>query len=98
MLKLQQDLKSLNIKVEKPNDQPNKRKITLDESKEQEKEAVEEIKHLEPFKEETGPKELKKWTWPIEGKFSHYYHYWMLIHCLYYQIFVVSRISFEEKP
>lgn len=72
---------------------------TDQEDKEYDKEAAEELKPLEPFKEEIiGATQQKGWLWPTEGKYAAYYQYFLLIHCIYYQFFVVSRISFEKKP
>ena len=57
--------------------------------------AEEELRDLQPYDDKL---EAKSWTWPTEGKFANYYKHWMLIHCAYYQFFVVSRISFERNP
>ena len=58
---------------------------------------------MEPYPEgDFQPKETFKpqWLWPEEAstKFSVFYIYWLLAHCIYYQIFVISRVSFERKP
>lgn len=67
------------------------------EAEKQQRAAVEELKPLEPYKDENSS-EKKKWTWPTDGKFKTYYEFWMLIHNIYYVFIVVLRIAFEDKP
>ena len=62
------------------------------------KEAALELQALDPYKEEKVEISNVRWTWPTDGPYCKWYQYWMLVHCLYYQIFVVSRISFEKMP
>jgi hypothetical protein len=75
----------------------NKQDIVYDD-----KMAQDEIKPLETYQQQD--KQMfdgnghKEWTWPTEGRFATYYQYWMFCHCVYIALFVVSRISFEEKP
>ena len=58
--------------------------------------ALEELKPLEPYTEELKP-ENKNTGWPeVQAPgFSTFYLYWLFGHCVYYQIFVISRVSFE---
>ena len=95
MLDMRQNLENLDIKDR----DELKKKLNKDEDiKQYDKEAAEELKPLEPFKEDTAITSSKKWTWPVEGRFCTLYQYWMLCHCLYYQVFVITRIAFEGKP
>ena len=96
MLEMQQNLKNLNIKDKDGARDILKSKKDPADGQNYDKEAIEELKPLEPYKDEKI--ETKRWTWPVEGKLCTYYQYWMLCHCVYYQLFVVSRISFEKKP
>jgi hypothetical protein len=60
-----------------------------------------EIKPLEPYIDEMETSKLKGkklWTWPVTGSFAHFYTYWMLCNSVYYLLFVIPRISFEDKP
>ena len=59
--------------------------------------AAEELKPLEPYKDEHQSGK-KSWTWPTEGKFKTYYEFWMLLHNIYYVFIVVLRVAFENKP
>jgi hypothetical protein len=38
------------------------------------------------------------WRWPTEGRFDQLYSYWMLICCLYIQLFIIARSAFEDTP
>lgn len=41
---------------------------------------------------------MQKWTWPTDTKYSKIYRYFMLCHHIYNALFIVARVSFEEKP
>ena len=60
------------------------------------KEALEELKPLEPYSDELKV-DSKQSYWPETHSpgFSSFYLYWLFSHCIYYQFFVISRVSFE---
>jgi hypothetical protein len=95
MITMQQNLKSLTINdKDKLLKQKKVTEVNINT-------AAEELKPLEAYTDEQGSGKYKgknQWTWPINGTFPRYYHYWMLVNCLYYTIVVVPRISFEDRP
>ena len=93
MLAMQKNFKQLDI-PEKYGHKKTKTADNIDYGKE----AALELQALDPYKEEKVEISNVRWTWPTDGPYCKWYQYWMLVHCLYYQIFVVSRISFEKKP
>lgn len=55
---------------------------------------------MEPYDEENDKTSNFKQPlmWPLSGRFSNAYKYWMLPHSLFVAVFYVFRISFEGKP
>ena len=53
---------------------------------------------MEPYDEDNNKNKTLVCYWPLTGKFSVWYKYWMLMNCMSVMLFVVARVGFEEKP